>query len=540
MKTVKHLFGFLLPVMFVAAVALSSCSGGASKEGGIIPKESLCVACVNIGSIWDKGEFDNLQDLTMIKELRKEIKNEGKQYVNIFDGILEDPSSTGIDMKGNMLFYVVPDGKYYYTFVYALTMKDKSVFEDFIKAIAKAAGDASDFAKPNVDSKNNISWYEAGSNEVIVYNDERILIISTTNYNIEEEDLKDYAVELLTLDSKNSITSDDNFNSYWKNRGDISVYATFDNLLSLAGNNREVKDALKMMPDDMNIDEIAMYYALSFENGSIQLKSETLGMSSSMKEVADQDFNKDLLKYMPEKTLAAGTIAINIEKFIEMYEDVDNVKDVLNQKIGIKNYKGRDVAEAFGGSIVASFYGMVDDKTPAIAVAADIKDPDIFKTIFNEAGFEKDGNIYTIKYSDYGYYLTDDAVVFSTDIKVLNKAKNGGYDNGLGDIADKAKNGNYFFVELNTKKYPAELLEELDHELFYNYYYDYYYDEYRHSVNEEDRDLFYEIVGWFKNIEIERQGDSAGVIKLNTADDSTNSLAYIIKNIDKLVSKYLK
>ena len=115
----------------------------------------------------------------------------------------------------------------------------------------------------------------------------------------------------------------------------------------------------------------------------------------------------------------------------------------------------------------------------------------------------------------------------------MKKASRGGYSEGMKNIAEKAGEGNYFYMELDPKKYPQVLLDEIDEDLFERYYYDYYTEDYKSYVDEEGRDTFYSILGWFKNVEITTD-NSKSITKINLADDTDNSLAFIIKQLDRL------
>lgn len=534
MRTFKRLISAIMPVMLIAALMLSSCSKQEVKEGNIIPKDAAFVTCIDFGSIWEKGEMDKLNDLGSIKEMRQMLQNQNPSLDKFVGELLQDPSSSGIDMKDNLLYFSANQNK---DVIYVMTckMKDADAFESFFKKTTVMAGGREEDVKFEKDSKSGLSYMDIGG-LIIAYNDDRFLSVWPEGR--ARISLLDYANDLLNMDEKQSIATSESFNEYWKNRGDFSYYMDFANFMNIMDNssNKEFSYALALLPKDFSeaFDKMSLYYAVSFEKGAIEIKSETIGVPESIDKIRDQKFNKDLIKYMPEKALIAGTFAFNTENLVALFDDVKGPGNLLNQHIDIKNYRIKDVINAFGGSVAIDFYGMMNNETPAIAVALDIKDKNVIKDILAELGLDKDGNIYSDRYDENQYiYLGDDVVIFSTDADVMKKASRGGYSEGMKNIAEKAGEGNYFYMELDPKKYPQVLLDEIDEDLFERYYYDYYTEDYKSYVDEEGRDTFYSILGWFKNVEITTD-NSKSITKINLADDTDNSLAFIIKQLDRL------
>ena len=104
--------------------------------------------------------------------------------------------------------------------------------------------------------------------------------------------------------------------------------------------------------------------------------------------------------------------------------------------------------------------------------------------------------------------------VISSDNKVVKKAANGGYSNGMKAIASKAKKGNYIYVNLDIDKYPKEIKEQL-----------------KYMVDEEVLNF----LSTFTHIEMSQDGDEA-IVQLFFKDDKTNSLSYLINKSDKLIA----
>lgn len=575
MKTIKHFFSFLLPMLLVAVVMLSSCSSStdskddketkeeavetkqasdnnregfktksadrtddinvsrsesqpnikSGKNESIIPYYAMFVANIDFGVIWQKGEFDNLKNLDIVKEMRKEIRQEDPAVDRLLGGFLNNPSSCGINMNENMIFFATQEGRNT-IFVFSFLLSSRNDFESFANKISQLDEYGSGFQR-EYDSDNNV-YYSSFEGAVAVYNDDRLLFVFSENDRLSTDYLKNYSIDLLKLNKRDCITQVNSFKEYWNNHGDISIFLMYENISYFAQKNH-IDD---LIPQNMmnELEHMASYITFSMEKGSVEARINTIGMPESIRGITDNRFNKNIIKYMPEKTFAAVTLSLNPEKIVSFVNEIAGKDSPMNQKAGVRNYKTRDLVNAFGGSIVASFYGMIDDEMPAVALAADITNKEIIKAILEELGFEKNGDFYSNYKNTVKAYLTDNVVVMSTDGALLRKAVNGGYSNSLKDIANKAKEGNYAYVNLNISKYPAQIVDMINKEAFTKY--DYY--SYTTYLDEEEMRIFYEIMGWFSFADA--QLDSNGlVVKIHTADTSTNSLSYLIRKFDRLI-----
>ena len=151
MKALKHYLRFVLPTLLVAAVMMTSCSSGANKEGAVIPKDALFVATLDLGSVWEKGELKKANDLKIVKEIHKNLKEESPNLDKIVNDILSDPESSGIDFGKNVTLFATQEGRQTY-FVVSATMKDNEKFEALFSKMKKAKLLDSDFTK-KIDKK---------------------------------------------------------------------------------------------------------------------------------------------------------------------------------------------------------------------------------------------------------------------------------------------------------------------------------------------------------------------------------------------------
>lgn len=566
MKTIKRLFSFILPAVFAAAIMFSSCSessapadqqgdSGNTKESSgalkdspagqvsqctsVVPKNALAVGNIDLGSIWNKGEFDNFKNLSTIRKGLEELKREEPNAARLVEGILNNPLSCGLNVKDNIVGFVTKDGNNTF-FAASALMYNINDFEGFLNKLAAIDG-SEEVLNGETIHEDGIT-YMIFKRLIVAYNEKRLLFVTTNNYRMSMDYMKFYTSNLFNHESKNSIAQVSSFREYWNNRGDMSAWGSLKNIMSYS---LKMKDLDDILPKEMlvGITNLSAYCTFTFENGDLALRLNTIGMPENIKGLTAHRFNSSLIKYMPGNTLAAATLSLNPANIINLISQLAGKDDPMNESIGINNYKVKDVVNAFGGSFAASFFGMVDDEIPAVAIAADITNLNIITNIIEQVGFTKNGDLFTIPSLPFALCIKGNVIIASTDMSVLNKDIEGGYSNGLGNIADKAKDGNYVYVNLDYDRYPSEIKKIIDDELFthYDYDYDYYTDSYEEFTYHDDEAAraFTEIMRWFRSADA-RLDNNGLVVKVYTSDNNSNSLSFLINKINNLASRQLK
>lgn len=113
--------------------------------------------------------------------------------------------------------------------------------------------------------------------------------------------------------------------------------------------------------------------------------------------------------------------------------------------------------------------------------------------------------------------LNDKVAVLSTDPAVIANAQAGGKSNGLMTVADKAKKGNYFYMDLNLEDWPEELLALIG------------------LNNNAISGIVSSIFAMFDRIECETIDEQDGICNIYLSNDKINSLAYILQEVDKMI-----
>ena len=166
------LFGSLSAIV---AIALVFTLTGSSSDGmKVIPKNTVGVAIIDLGSLYKKADIDELRELDLVQDAIKLLEN------NIDDDkiidIINDPNECGIDVKSELYIFSSVDMNRQFVCA-SIGMDDIKKFEDIIDEYKKQVG--IDEIEENDDEKYN---YVILNEEVgFAWDKEVLLFVSKVN-----------------------------------------------------------------------------------------------------------------------------------------------------------------------------------------------------------------------------------------------------------------------------------------------------------------------------------------------------------------------
>lgn len=508
MKKLNHYLKFALPVIATVAMLFSSCSSGLKGKEAQVPKDAYFVANVNLGKLWKNADMKNIDDLQCYPMLEGFLSQMPKVEKFVMD-LLNDPSTSGINTDNDILVFASKSDNSVMVAITA-SLKDKEKFTEFLNTLNDLA-EAKIPVDDEDDSDDGLVYATLDKDAVLAYSEKGVALVIATDH--KGRKLKsDYAASLFAMDEDESLSADSQFQSYWNDRTEMGVYVSIQNLLKDKDFMRSIRSGIseEQLKD---LQGTSFYYTLAFETGRIKMQSKALGTSESAKSVLGKGLDNTLLKYMPGQTLAAASLSLNLKSLVKYAEKNDGVRRSLNEKVEGTNYTIKDLITAFGGNAVASFYGMKDEM-PLFAIAVDVANANLAREMLTSANMIQKGDFYYPTGKDIPgcLYFDGKTLAYTNDPDAANTYANGGYSNGLGQVAAKAKKGNYFYMDLNIRDYPEALLNILGIR----------YDSEMQPLFDMLRDL--EIVG---------NADNSSTLTINL-NDKRNSLAAIIRLIDQI------
>ncbi len=517
MKTMKRKLFRVLPMIVAAALFMVSCSS--SNEGAFIPKDITSVCHIDVATLWKKGDLSNADNLQMVKGMRQQLKAESPELDQMLGAILKEPSSCGIDFKQPVCYFAEPVNSDYWWLTYdviSAKMDSRSRFDQFVDNLAKNCGEE----LKHGDTLGMTVFYLT-DDMLAAYNDDRLFFIHDPS-NIFTDDIepvseipngKKYLAKILNLKKDESMASNENFAKYLKERKDLSFFMSYGNIMGISAN--PMNALIQRIYGERDLEQfkkasVCVYG--SFEKGRIEITSKTYGIPESLQKFGNQKFNEELLAYLPAQTLAAFTVSIDMKALTEYLGAIEDEDFSINDPLGIDDYTVRDLLNALGGSMAISFYGF-QEGMPYFAAAMDMNDNQLIRDLLNEVAVNN-GNVYSFDFFPMQLVLNDKVAVLSTDPAIIANAQAGGKSNGLMAVADKAKKGNYFYMDLNLEDWPTELLA---------------------LIGFDSNPIVSSIFAMLDRMEAETVNGQDGKACIYLTSDKDNSLAYILQEVDKMM-----
>jgi hypothetical protein len=303
----------LLSLIAFSAILLTSC-GKKSNLGKLIPKEAAVVIDLNTKSLLSKLSWEEIKQSYWYNEMMTDSSISAPSKV-----FIDDPSKTGVDLKSDIIFFVLqPDSSG--QLVVEGTLKDSKAFSEFIKNMHPDAAATKD------GSLNIFKTSEA----VIGWNDERFVCVSNADHH------RFHGMESFNDSTQNTVplapVSTDNLVTVCKNifalNGDNSLYKNerFANLADEEGDvhfwmnaNELSKASMKGMPGMMGMVKLDKFLEDNVSTGTINFQDGKItgtGKQYFGKELTDiikkgdGNINTDMIKRLPSQNVA-GVMALH-------------------------------------------------------------------------------------------------------------------------------------------------------------------------------------------------------------------------------------
>lgn len=438
----------MMSVFACGLLLLTSCSKSA-KLAAYIPDDAFMVVNVNAVDVMQKMDVKNIDNISFVKLARQELKSEDPKLAELVDKIIEDPMSTGLNLKEDILAYMTLSED----FNALVAMNKESKFEDFLTQFAKDE----DF-ELSINKKNGFKVATIDGSEMIAF-DGKVLAIGSAAQNPSAR---------LNLDKDQSMADNDNFDLHWKNHSEMGFWMNFEPIFKFAKMSGGMNELAEMGIDQEYIDALedaAYSMNLVFDKGAIRMEINTQGLDPKFLKKYEQQFNASLIDLMPEQCFATYAVAMNMGECVKLLSNMKSDFDI--DETIVADVSVKDLLLSLNGSVLVSLFDIVqmDESTvmPMLSIAADLKDGSAFKKMLGAMELTQQDGMYVIP--DFGlgtdaYIVLNDKAVYLTNSKEAAKQfLAGGYKNGMKNVAQKVKKGNYFYADLNVNHYPAPIVK---------------------------------------------------------------------------------
>lgn len=364
----------LLWMMATAVVLIVSC-GRADKTAVAVPKDAALVLHINSSSLSSKLSWKEIQATNWFKDSYAQADD------TLAKKLLENPEASGIDVQGDLVFFLKRQGKGGYG-AFEGSLKDAAAFEAFNKKMKTSATSSKD---------GDLAIIKLDNEVIATYKDGRFIYVfdapfldmggfmgrgSSGSASHPQDSLIAFAKSLYDLKGDNSLGDDARYTSLIKDKGDIHFWA---NAQGIYGG--MIGGAMSMMKFSTLLEGNISAVSVNFDNGKIEAS-----MKSYYNDELAKVFDKYKMKNLDEASLAripseniVGVFAMNyppegLKEFIKLL----GVDGMVNGFLGEVGYSMDEFVKANKGDLLVS-----------------VSDFDIKNEVVTYPSYEEGGQPYT-------------------------------------------------------------------------------------------------------------------------------------------------
>lgn len=305
---------FLILSAFTLLIA--SCGKKGGKSGLMVPKDAAMAVHINSASLSSKLSWEEIRQTYWFKEMSKEAKDTLAQQ------LLADPASSGIDTKGDFVFYIKKHGKGSYM-VFEGSLKSAADYEKLLKEVNKED-------QKEIKKDGDFSYMVSSESGVIVWNKSMFAVVANAGmpdmpsmmgmgmgmgrsygdsrpHEFLTDSLRIFGQQALTLKNSDNLDTDSRFADLVKDGSDMHFWM---NAGEYYGDMSSMEFPVKL---NVLFDGNVSAMSFNFDNGKITAKAKHYYGPEMDKLVAahrPQPISADVLNRIPSQDVAA-VIAFN-------------------------------------------------------------------------------------------------------------------------------------------------------------------------------------------------------------------------------------
>jgi len=320
---------------------LTSCSETPSNLK-VVPKEATFVSSIDVFSIATKSRLDKLSELQIVKETMVKIggTNDHSKMGAFFKKVMENPLGSGVDFTGDVYIFNTTGNLKNPTFGASILISNKNEFNSFITGLSTVyqKGIA-------ITTENDVNFVRLEGDLHIGWDNDKAILLTTTDRSLFDSiPLK--IASLMKLKPENQIVSNEAFNTYHKNKKDLSVWVSSD----LFKNEYEFKKVVDQVGFELN--NIYFFANIEFKDDQIQLTTDFIP-NKSYKAMLE----KSEKMIIPFNTKVAGIFSDNYKGLFSFAMDFSKLSEVYTNESSERMLKiAEDKMSVFGGSFLIDLY----------------------------------------------------------------------------------------------------------------------------------------------------------------------------------------
>ena len=340
-------------IIIASIVIFASCKK-TNTQGRMIPNTAAIVVHINGNSLSEKLPWAAIKDNPLFKELYQD-----SAVTTAMQKLLDNPETSGIDIKKDMLFFIQKDSMGGYI-GFEGTLKDAGAFKNFNNSLSeKGNATESDGIQYISHSPMAVGW----TSKNFVYTidapqfgrtDELSKRMIQDSINIDSPRPRDILATckaVFALQENNSLGKEEKFSSLMEEKGDIHFWMNTQELSTGAN----TPSALAMVNLEKWFTDSRTTATLNFDNGKISINSRGHSgaeLSGVFKKYQGGKIDEEMIKRIPGKDIAA-VMALNFKpEGVKELLKTFNLDGFVNVGLTSLGLKMDDFIKANKGDIV--------------------------------------------------------------------------------------------------------------------------------------------------------------------------------------------
>ena len=335
---------FILALLAVVVGFTISCNK-AGKTGLLVPKDAAVVMHINMSSLSSKLSWDEIKQTEWFQEIGQ---NERDTLTKAF---MDDPAKSGIDTKGNHVFFLAKKGNGgYFAFVGAL--KDAVAYESAISKMQNG--------QIQIKKDGDFSVAFPGESAAIIWDKSHFVVIGNAPFGqmrgmygrgseFSKDSLQLLGKAVLNLKGDDLLDSDKRFANLISENGDLHFWINSEKVYGDA-----LGGMVAMMKVNTLLENNVATATLDFDNGKIAVRARQYfgtEMTSLVKKYSPKEVSSDVINRLPsQQAIAAGVFNYPPEGLKELLK-MTGVDGMANGFLGKVNYSIDEFVKANKGDI---------------------------------------------------------------------------------------------------------------------------------------------------------------------------------------------
>ena len=338
-----------LSLVVILASIFTSCSKPPNNLM-LIPEDTYALSVIDVEALFKKGKLSELSDLKLFRKVNKEIKRENKRAYRLVNKLIDDPTLSGINFSSDVFVYYVNEAKDERFVCISAELNNEEKFVAFLDDVLDLTEMDSD-----IEEEDSYKYTAVGSHMAVGWDQDKVLFIAAENYR-SRENLDIELEALFELEEKEVITESEKFNTFYENKGDVSIWLSSD----LLERSRDFREMEKELDLDLTDNYVSAFLNFKEKNVSLEARVSPNGDLEKMMnehDIFDNSFSSDLLRYFPEQSFAAASVSLNPKAFytiLEQIEEFEEIESDFEEEMGVDL---ESMFDALGGNALYSIIG---------------------------------------------------------------------------------------------------------------------------------------------------------------------------------------